>query len=587
MTRLFLSLLTAATLAAIGASAFAQAPLATVEGVEDRALRERLQEIVGTADGEATDERWRNRDRARRAADRARRFLDSEGYYGALVDPRIDEDRQPVVRVEAGERFTFRAAQVSFDSPPGQEREPGEATAAEMGIAAGDPVRARSVLDGEAAVLDVLRESGWIEAASGDHDIVVDHASGDADAEFIFQTGPFRRFGEPEQAGGLAELRPGYVARLATYDVGDPAARSDLADYTQRLQGLDSVSVAEARLRPDCEQTLCPVDVRMEPAPRHVIELGAQYSTTEGIGARGEWARRNMFGGDETLTLTAQAATLASGAGANLHLPHWRSVAQTLELYTEVFAERTDAFDQNRFTVGAALSRPLTDTLTGSIGAEGQIAEITDAEGTRQLNTLTLPAALAYDDRDSRLDPTEGIAGELRVQPGYSFGDDAAQYVRTEFAARTYFDLSERLILAVQGRVGSLLGADAEQVPADIRYYSGGGGSVRGYGYQDLSPRRVSPETGEEEIFGGRSLLEGAFEARYRYSDRIGVVAFVDAGAASEKTYPDLSDLRYGAGVGVRYYPGFGPIRVDVATPLDRRDGDDPVQIYISIGQAF
>ncbi|TRO97232.1 BamA/TamA family outer membrane protein [Glycocaulis profundi] len=569
-------------------AALADVPRARIEGVENRDLREALVEIAGTEEARS-DNRWRNRDRARRAADRVRRYLDSEGYFGALVDPRIDEDLQPVVRVVPGERFTYSRTDVVFNGPPDQEHEPGEAISSLMGIEAGDPVRAQPVITGEAATTDALRNAGWPYAETGEHAIVADHVTGEAEADFIFSTGPYLRFGEPQQAGGLADLRPEFIARLAPYEYGDPASQRRLAEYTQRLQGLQSIALAETRLAPESEAdgNIRPVDIRMEPNPRHRIELGARYSTTEGVGTSAEWARRNVFRGDETWAVNAQLATLVSGLGTSLTLPHWRRYAQTLEFGAEVFAERTDAFDQNRLTLRTALSRPITETLFASVGVEAQIAEITDATGRRQLNTISLPTGLAYDDRDDRLDPTQGIAGELTLRPGYTFGDDTAQYVRAEFAARTYFSLAERVVIAVQGRVGSLLGADAEQVPADIRFFSGGGGSVRGYGYQTLSPRLPSPVTGELEIFGGRSLLEGAVEARYRFSDTLGFVAFVDAGAASFRTYPDVSDLRYGAGVGVRYYPGFGPIRADIATPIDPRPGDDPVQLYISIGQAF
>lgn len=587
MTRVFpLSLCAALTAALFAGASAAQVPLAAIEGVEDVNLREGIEAVVGEAD-ERTDNRWRNRDRATRAAERVRRYLDSEGYYGALVDPRIDDDLQPVVRVRPGPRFVYDQVNMAFVSPPGQEREPDELISRRMGVAVGDPVRARPVIEGEARVIESLRNSGWPYARRSEHDIVVDHAAETGQAQFNFVTGPFLRFGEPQLAGGLADLRPDFVARLAPFEAGEPASQEQLNIYTQRLQGLQSVALAETRLATDQDGTVRDVDVRMEPAPRHRIELGGRYSTTEGVGTSAEWARRNMFRGDETLTVNAQLATLVSGVGTSLTLPHWRRYAQTLEFGAEVFAERTDAFDQNRLTLRTGLSRPLTNTLFGSAAVEAQIAEITDAVGTRQLNTISFPLGLAYDDRDDRLDPTSGIAGELGLRPAYSFGDDSAQYVRAEFGARTYFSLADRVVLAVQGRIGSLLGATAEQVPADIRFYSGGGGSVRGYAYQSLSPRLPSPETGELEIFGGRSLLEAAFEARYRYSDRLGFVAFVDAGAASFESYPDVSDVRYGAGFGVRYYPGFGPIRADIATPLDPRPGDDPIQLYVSIGQAF
>jgi translocation and assembly module TamA len=110
---------------------------------------------------------------------------------------------------------------------------------------------------------------------------------------------------------------------------------------------------------------------------------------------------------------------------------------------------------------------------------------------------------------------------------------------------------------------------------------------VRGYGYQELTPLQIAPRSGALEPFGGRSLIEGSAELRWRRSERLGFAAFIDAGAAGPDIAPAFDALRYGAGLGVRYYPGFGPIRFDVATPIDPRAQDEAVQVYISIGQAF
>ena len=87
---------------------------------------------------------------------------------------------------------------------------------------------------------------------------------------------------------------------------------------------------------------------------------------------------------------------------------------------------------------------------------------------------------------------------------------------------------------------------------------------------------------------GGRSLLEGSLEARIKITDTIGVVPFVDAGNAFLASYPDFKDqLQFSAGLGLRYYTAIGPIRLDVAAPLNKRPGDKPVAVYVSIGQSF
>lgn len=585
--RLRLHLLIAASALVLAGAPALAVPLARIEGVEDPALSAALERAVGEAPGH-TDNRWRNRERAREAGEQVRRYLDSQGYFAALIDPRLDDDQRPLVRVRPGERFVIAELGFEFDVPEGSP-EPGRDISSAASLRTGEPMRSADILQAEAAIVEALRNSGWPMARAGSHSISADHLHATGAVILRFDTGPFVRFGRPQLAGGLADLREDYVARLAPFRTGDPVSTRDLNRYTQRLQALESVALAETRLAPadDDGSDIRAVDVRMEPSPRHRLQLSAHYASTEGAGAGVEWARRNLFRRDETLTLTGRASELHTGAEARLVMPHWRRVAQTLELGGGLAMESTDAFDQDSVSARAVLSRPVTGQIFASAGMTAQVARVTDAAGPRTLNTVILPLSLAYDGRDDLLDPRSGIGAELSLQPGYTFGDSNNRYVRAVLGARTYFPVSERLLIAVQGRVGGLIGVDAASVPADLRFYAGGGGSVRGYGYQALSPRVAGVNTGELEPFGGRSLVETSIEARWRRSERLGFVAFIDGGVASGALEPDFNEMRYGMGAGVRYYPGFGPLRVDIATPLNRRPGDAPVHLYISIGQAF
>lgn len=580
--------LTAAAIIAVcaGTSAVFGAPLAQIEGVEDESLRAALYETIGEADAPA-ETRWRARERARQAAERIRLYLESRGYYAALVDGRLGAGTTALVRVRPGAQFTFESIETVYQTPGPDTPHPGEDITEELGLQQGEPVLARSVIQAENRVLQALRNSGWVRAEQGNREIIVDHETQTARAIFRFETGEYVLFGPPQLAGGLADLRESYVARLAPFEVGEPASKAKLDEYALRLQNLNTVSIADARIAYDAPGRQRPVDIRMEPVPRHTLGLSARYSTSEGFGGEVEWIRRNMFRRDETLTLDLRAATIESGAHARLHMPHWQRFNQALTLTAEALAERTDAFDQDSVAGGLHLSRVITDNLTASAGAEVRIASIDDARGQRDLNTFSFPVETVYDGRNNVLNPSEGIYADLRIRPGITTGDEEAQYVRAVSELRGYYALSGDVVLAGRVRGGLLTGANAREVPADQRFFAGGGGSVRGYEYQSISPPLLNIETGEEEPFGGRSLLETSFEVRWRRSERLGFVGFVDAGMAGRDLTPDVSETQYAAGIGVRYFPGFGPIRADIATPLNPREGDDPVHFYISIGQAF
>ena len=137
--------------------------------------------------------------------------------------------------------------------------------------------------------------------------------------------------------------------------------------------------------------------------------------------------------------------------------------------------------------------------------------------------------------------------------------------------------------MAGGANVGAIVGAERNEIPADERFYAGGGGSIRGYAYQT-----VAPLSGTDPI-GGRSIFELSLELRLKLTEQFGLVTFLDGGNAFTSQTPDFREsLLWGTGLGFRYYTPIGPLRLDVAFPLDRREGiDDSFQVYVSLGQAF
>ena len=154
-----------------------------------------------------------------------------------------------------------------------------------------------------------------------------------------------------------------------------------------------------------------------------------------------------------------------------------------------------------------------------------------------------------------------------------------------QFDASAYHPVSERIVAAGRIRLGTILGAQRDDIAPSRRFYSGGGGSVRGYGYQRIGPRDV-----DNDPIGGRSLAEFSLEARIRlnaFGGNFGIVPFIDGGTLSTKAMPDFRDWQIGVGIGARYYSSFGPIRIDIGTPLNRQQGDGRIAVVVGLGQAF
>ena len=204
---------------------------------------------------------------------------------------------------------------------------------------------------------------------------------------------------------------------------------------------------------------------------------------------------------------------------------------------------------------------------------------------TRTFLIAALPLSLRYDGSNDLLDPTKGFRLGGRLSPEISAKGGKFTYGRVQIDASVYHPVSDGVVLAGRVRLGTILDAKPSSIAPSRRTYSGGGGSVRGYGYQELGPRDAFGDP-----IGGRGLAEFGLEARVRlkaFGGNFGIVPFLDGGTLTSGITPDFGNWQFGAGLGVRYYSSFGPIRVDVGTPLNPRSGDAPVAVAVSLGQAF
>ena len=504
------------------------------------------------------------------AARRAELFLRSEGYYAARAQAALSDGGAITIQIEPGARFLVDRVEHRFEGSTGRRPDVKQSV-----LSTGDPVRAQSVLDAEAAGLAWLHENGWPDARIAERRVVVDHDR--TAAGIVLAYAPGAHISYSGLYIGQSPLRAGFVDRLNPFEAGEPVTRSGLRQFEQRLQALEGVRAATLTTPGGGDGRIA---VSAEPAPKHAVELGLSLSTSDGAGMVGSWSRRNLRGGDETLTLTGELATLRQGFDVSVRSPHWRRLDQTLTGVAGIQSEVTDAFNQEEVSLEARVTRRLRASLTAGFGARLGLSSISDTAGRREIASAAFGTSLVHDNRDSALDPQTGWRGTILAIPATAFGDVSTRFLKLDVSASTYRRISDQVTLAARIRLGGITGADALDLPADDRFYAGGGGSVRGFEYQSLSPRDA---TGA--IIGGRSLGEVSVEARWRGSGSWGGVVFVDAGSAQISSTPQFGDIGYAIGVGARYNLGFAPLRVDVALPLSGQ-ADNP-QLYISLGQAF
>lgn len=579
----------------------AQQPKARIDGVQDEELRAAIERAVGESKTPAST-RFEARRRAREASDDAVAALRNQGYYGYeveadVVDPDDDESGQPprpVVKVQPGPRFRFRGPAIEW---VGEEPTPEIAIAAEqaMALRRGAPGKAADVLAAEGRIVAALQKRGHADAEPGQRQVVVDHADRSVQPTFRIVAGELVRMDGLEY-GEIGRTDEDWLARLAPWKVGEVYDPEDLAELERRLLDTgvyDSVSVSlQPRDANDADGRRPVLVTLVDRAPR-TLEVSAGYSTSEGAGLDVRRTRYNRFRRADTTTYTVRLAELEQRLEGKLVLPHWRRAQQTLTMVAGVYNEQTDAYDAMGVTLTGDITRRFgrTSFVTGGLSLDAarsaekeQIGNIIFRAQEKDVLTAAALAAFALDRSDDPLDPTRGWRLEARVEPTATFGDVQALYLRVQTQASYYLSLDEEAntVLAGRAKAGSIWGAVLDEVAAPRRFYAGGGGSVRGYGWQAIGPR-LSDNTPQ----GGVSLVEASFEVRRKVTERWGAVAFVDAGAVGSDSFPGGEDFGVGVGLGVRYDLGFGPIRADIAVPLDKREGDSGFQIYISIGQAF
>jgi translocation and assembly module TamA len=561
----------------------------TIEGVADGALRDLLNEVSETR--RLIDRPPPSLARLRRRAedDRARldQALRSQGYYNAKIDLSIDSAAKPVnvvFKVDPGPRYRLRDVAIEVTPPETDLPLPG---VAELGIAPGTPAVPQTILDAETRLVELAKARGYALAEAGERRALVDHDADAMDLTLRLNAGPPVRFGEIEVTG-LQQVQPDFVERRLPWQPGELITAERLEAGQRALREANLFNTIAVRLgeKPDAAGRV-PVTVVLTERKHRSIEAGVRYQTDEGPGGNLAWEHRNFFGRGERVRTELDASAIAGFLTGSFRKPDvWiRDLALISE--AQLAFENPDAYESESARARVGLERQFREGLTLAGGVAFRAERVQEANSGRDetFGLVSLPLLFKWDRSDDLLDPSRGGRLSLDNEPFVdTFGNDLV-FNKTKLEYSHYLTVwqTPRVVLAGRSAVGTLFGAERADVPANLRFYAGGGGSVRGFAYQTAGEL-----DGEHDPIGGRSLFEVSGEVRARVTDRIGVVAFVDAGTAFTSTLPDFDDeLRIGVGPGIRYFSPIGPFRVDVGFPVNPRDSDDAFQLYISLGQAF
>ena len=589
------------------------APPATTddEGPSERRYTVTVQGIAGVGDTEALLDAFHKQSaleaerkdlanaaqidrRSRADAELLAELLRSQGYYDAIVEARTEPAGAAllvILEAQPGQQYRFASVELPGLAEAGENA---GALSKAFAVKTGDPVIAEDVIAGELALRTALGEQGFAQAEIGEPRIEINHQTQLATLVLPVTPGPVARFGTI-RVSGRPPFSDRHLQTIARFDPGDPFRRSDVEDLRRALIATTLVSTADIRLVPVDGGRTVDLAVRLEPAPPRTIAGELGYGTGEGARLEGSWTHRNFFNPEGALTLRGVAGTKEQLVGVQFRRSNFMKRDQVLNLQASAAHREFDAYEASTLQLAGHIERQSNfiwqKTWTWTAGAELLATDergVFDLSGVKDTRTFligALPASLGYDGSDSLLDPTTGFRLSGRISPEFSARQGSFAYGRAQLDASAYHPVSDRVVAAGRVRLGTIIGAGAFDLAPSRRFYSGGGGSVRGYGYQQLGPKDM-----DGDPIGGRGLAEFALEARIRlkqFGGNFGIVPFFDGGSLTTDSTPTFSDWRFGAGLGLRYYSSFGPIRVDVGVPLNRQEDDGPVAVTVSLGQAF
>jgi translocation and assembly module TamA len=574
---------------ALGVSAaFGAEHKAQVQGVSDRALATAIERAIGD-ESEPPANRLDARRRATSAAESAEALLRSEGYYDADIVPDVGEGEKPaaILRITPGPRTLLTAPAIDWLGAPPPVDVQDKALKA-LALNTQTPARSADVIAAEGRAVSAVEQAGYADASVEPREVVVDHATHTMQPTYRIKTGDLVRLGDL-RLPNPGRTRGAYLRSLTPWKVGDVYAPRRVAELERRLQETQAFDTATVSLAPlaDIQDGLRPVIVTLKDRAGSSLDFSAGYSTTEGADFDVRYSMFNILRRADTITLEARLAEVDSRFGGEISLPNFHRPARTLKTSTYLFRTVTDAYTEAGYLAASELTQRFGPTSFVSLGASITASEVDDKElGKSDYVTLRTIGGFLLDRSDNSLNPTKGFKLDARAVPTVALGDKDQVYLRLTSQVSGYlpFGKGASTVLAGRLRIGSLVGGSIPAVPAQDRFFAGGGGSVRGYEFQGVGPRYPNGPP-----VGGLSLVEASVELRQKIRGPLGVVAFLDTGSVGESPTPDFRHVSPGIGFGVRYDLGFAPVRIDIAAPLKKSavTGAAPFQLYLSIGQAF
>ena len=517
------------------------------------------------------------------------RILHAHGYLEAEVDVRIEEASTgyaAIVTIKPGPLYRIESFRIKLENEsPSESICSEDMTLENLGICIGDPADTKTILDSEFNAMHILSQCGYPLASMKNRDIIADGQTKRVKIFLTIDTGPLALFG-PTTIAGNTSVKSRLIAEQIQWALGT-SYDSCLVEGTQQAlmdTGLfSSVYIShDALLEKDAQ---LPMKIDVSETKHRSVSLGASYQTTYGPGMTFGWENRNVAGMGRRFLLQLDIAQRGHSGIASYLIPNFHCMGQSYTFQAQAAHESINPYKMQSYNFLSRYDQEICN-LFFSFGPKLEYLLVSSSVDNGEFFLVEVPIYLRYTNVKDFLNPLSGFRFDYRAEPAINIKDSSDFYYLQTFMFSSYIPIgkAEYLILAQKFTIGTIFSDGLSAIPVPKRFFGGSEDNLRGYKYYT-----VSPLEDDDKPIGGRSAIYYTLEPRFRISNSFGLVPFFDIGNVYLDQFPTFKGKwRKSVGMGLRYYSFIGPLRLDVAFPLNRREGIDPHWwVFVSLGQTF
>ncbi len=510
------------------------------------------------------------------AEQQAEKAAQALGYYQAQIDSEIQDGENPrlVIKVLPGEPIRLRNVVVRVEGPA--------ASLKAFKVPQSDALKAGAVLnhghyeDAKRLIQNQASRYGFFSGHFTSQRLSIDPRAGVADIELVYDSGPRYSLGKVMFSGD-SPFDEDLLKRMVPFKENTPYDSQLIAELNQAMQASGYFEGVRVDAAPTAAVgQVIPVTVQLETRKPRTMGLGLGFSTDVGPRGRANWTRHWANAQGHSYGFESELSAPRQNVGLWYDVPLDPPLTDKLRFaggyqYEEIAG--TDSLSK-LLTVGPEWHSKLPSGWERVISLKWQREEyrLGDDSG---LSTLLMPGiSYSYLRSDDRIDPHKGYRLQFDAQVAKEGLGSDVNLVRGNVLLKGLTTVAQNHRFLGRVQFGGNFTDGYTSIPPSLRFFAGGDQSVRGYDYQTLSPTNS-----DGDRIGGRYMVAGSVEYQYSIAEKWRLATFVDQGNSFNSL--DLPSLKTGVGFGVRWVSPVGPLRLDLAHPLD---DDGGVRLHFSMG---